>query len=286
MQNRSPIIFWLLVAATACVDLVAFKWVVNENSPDSNILFDALLSSELSVVCIWSGLRFRKGIGIRIAPWLAVVVAVGARLAQIAGMSLLRGGEPSAARPDRDQAFISGLDWSGLEGWIPWYLPQFLFQAAILVAAFWLFGRTPFWKRRSGTSPAWRFSISQLLIITAVLAVLIASMRDSPLFQADGYLGTLLWIGSTVVLAVGAVCLWTLSWHWVLRLASVLALATVLGAASGYYFGGDLGWHLIRNTAYYVIQAIVLSTWLGLRSVLGDSKPTVAAGLLQKPKSP
>jgi hypothetical protein len=281
MQQRSPLIFWLLLAATACVDLVAFKWVVYENSPDSNILIDALVSSELSIVCICSALRSKKGIGTWIAPWLAVVFAVGARLAQIGGISLLRGSDPPIGTPGEDQAFISKFHWSELAGWIPWYLPQFLFQAALLVAILWFFVRTSFWKRSSGNKPAWRFSLIQLLTITTVIAVLIVSMRESPLFDEDGYLGTLLWLGSTVALAIGAVVLWSAPWHWVLRLASVLALATVLGVPMGYYAGGDLGWHLIRNIAYYLIQAIVLSIWLALGPLPNDSTPTDAAGLLQ-----
>ena len=114
-------------------------------------------------------------------------------------------------------------------------------------------------------------------MITTVLAVLIASAGGSPLSHEDSYLGNLLWLGSTVALAIGAVVVWSLPWHWVLRLASVLALAAVLGVRSGYFAGGDLGWHLIRDTAYYVIQSIVLSAWLGLGPVLPESKATAAA---------
>jgi hypothetical protein len=115
------------------------------------------------------------------------------------------------------------------------------------------------------------------LIITTVLAVLVASMRSSPIFDEDMYFSTLFWIGGIVALAIGAVVVWSPSWHWLLRLASVLALAIVLGVLSGYYAGDDLGWHLIRNIAYYIIQTIVLSARLGLGPVLADSTHPVAA---------
>src|SRR3954468_9417031 len=76
MLQRSPLIFWLLLAATICVDAVAFSWA-EAASGDSfgSVAFEALMLSQISVVCIWSGLRSEKSMWTRFSPFLAVVVA-------------------------------------------------------------------------------------------------------------------------------------------------------------------------------------------------------------------
>ncbi len=88
MPQRSPVIFWLLLAATISVDAVAYYWVVSENSPNSSIAIDALFTVQVSVVCIWSGLGNRRTVWTRIAPWLA---ALGASLVRGTSSAKLTG---------------------------------------------------------------------------------------------------------------------------------------------------------------------------------------------------
>jgi hypothetical protein len=75
MPQRSSVIFWLLVAATISVDAVAFFWAEAEPDPYGFVVFDALMLSQISAICIWSGLRSEKSMWTRVSPLLAVVYA-------------------------------------------------------------------------------------------------------------------------------------------------------------------------------------------------------------------
>src|SRR3954447_22912186 len=129
MLQRSPIIFWLILAATISVDAAAFSWA--ELGPRDSygfIAFDALMLSQISVVCIWTGLRSEKSVWTCFNPFLAVVVA-----------SLLCG-------------MFSETHFIGTVGevWSKRVSVQLVnegLHAALLLAMLWLFKRTAFWKR-------------------------------------------------------------------------------------------------------------------------------------------
>ena len=76
MPDRLPIIYWLLLVATICVDAAVFSWT--NAVPDNEfgfIVFDAVMLSQISVVCIWSGLRSEKSMWTRFSPFFAVLLA-------------------------------------------------------------------------------------------------------------------------------------------------------------------------------------------------------------------
>jgi hypothetical protein len=99
------------------------------------------------------------------------------------------------------------------------------------------------------------------------------------LFGDTGWQSIILII-SSVALALGSTLLWSLSWHWVLRLAGVLALsfAIVLIFLLAWVAGEIRYYDVVLSifTPYYLIQGIMISAWLGLGALLPASKPNPA----------
>lgn len=79
--HRSPVNFWLLLAATICVDAVVFSWFIagQLSAPwYATLVLEALIIGELSIVCIWSALGATQTPWARTAPIAAVVFAAWA----------------------------------------------------------------------------------------------------------------------------------------------------------------------------------------------------------------
>ena len=152
MKQQSQILFWLLLAATAAVDIVAITWLL-QAGPESRaaFLYDALVAGQFAVVCIWAAFAARRTWSAWIGVTVAVLVstAVDVRVTQ-----------------------LSVAEAFGIYGSF----------AAALMAALWTLQRTSRWKRLSGIdSPAWQFSIGQLLAVMTLVALLITSLRGSDL---------------------------------------------------------------------------------------------------------
>ena len=236
MPQRSPVIFWLLLAATVAIDAVVFAWMVLEPYPKfAAVAYDALVVGQLSVICIWSALTLAKTFWVRVAPLVAALLASVAM-----GMF----GVPPRA--------TSWLAYYGL-------------HTALLLAAMWLFARTSFWRGRSGNLAKWRYSLAHLLVAMTVVAVLAAAMRGSELFDREGWinLAFILW---SVILAVVSVVCWSLSGHWLLRLAGVLGLALLFGVGLSVFEVLPVFPFIIGS--HYLIQGIILSVWLGCGPIL------------------
>src|SRR5258708_7301813 len=76
MPQRSPIVFWLLIAATLSVDSVLFYLLVSQPYPNlAAFPYDALIVGQLNVICIWSVLNRSRTMWTLLAPVLAVIVA-------------------------------------------------------------------------------------------------------------------------------------------------------------------------------------------------------------------
>lgn len=254
MTQRSPVIFWLLLAATISVDAIALSWMASEPFPVPVFVTaacHALILSQLSVVCIWSSLSLKKSAWTRFVPGVGAVVAT-----LVIAMST---NEPVIFQA----AFTTYLSYFGL-------------HAALLVAALWLFERTAFWRRRSGIPRDWQYSLAHLLIVMTVVAILAVALRSSPYFGDDRWIN-IVFVCSSVALAVASVFLWSLTWHWLLRLAAVLGFAWWLGAV--FIWTNNQGLHLstILST-HYLLQAIVLCVWLGCGPVLPNRITSAAAG--------
>ena len=239
MPQRSPIIFWLLLAATLCVDAVLFTWMTAEPYRTSvyvNVAFRALILGQLSIVCIWSAFSSVTWAMSYIAPIVAVLACTFLTIV-----------DPD---PDTPRAFNIYLGYYG-------------FHAALLLATLWVLQRSSVWRRRDSGLRQWRYSVAQLLIWMTAVAILVAAMRENPFFQQ--FKSSTIAAGcSFVALSLGSVLIWSLAWHWLLRLAAVLGLAIVLGIILSATT--DL---TARFTyASYLIQGVVLSIWLGATQVL------------------
>jgi hypothetical protein len=237
MQQCSPIIVWLLFAANLCADFVACKWMhVGSGDYYSEVAYFALLSAQLSVVCIWAGLRPRPNWWTRLLP-IAAAIAVSFAF----GIA------------DRNRE----LD----------FLPYFGLQAVALLTGMWVFRRSHFWQQRSDVETGWQFSVAHLLAIMTVVAVLAVLLRASHLFDDDVIL-ILAFLGGTVAVAIVATFLWSLHGHWLLRLAGVFT--TAIGLSAGFYLSDLLGEKYMFPFALYhfLTQAVVLVTWLAWGEIL------------------
>ncbi len=249
MPQRSPIIFWLLLAATLAVDAVVFPQVVATNTRVFwsagiylKVMFDALLVSQLSVVCIWAALSTRKFLRLP-----AFVAAVAATLIA----SILR---------DSPTRFTDACRL---------YFAMYGLEAVLLLVGLWFLRGTKYWCRRTGVPFGLQFSLAHLLVAMTVVAVLATAMRGKE-FYGDSKWINLGFAFSVVVMAVASVFFWSQAWHWILRFAATVGTAIFLGAAFGYAanFGPPSVYVFVTH---YLIQAVVLSAWLGWGPILPSS---------------
>jgi hypothetical protein len=242
MSQRSPAIFWLLLAATIAVNAVVFSRVPSVTFPAPfylEIACDALIVSQLNLVCIWSVLSSKR---IRWLPALLAPVAA-AFVASIFSVVPIN--------------FVDEFKLS---------LAEYGLEAAVLVVALWIFRGTHFWRRRTGAEHEWKYSVAQLLVAMTVVAVLIMAMRDGPFFGDTTFLN-IAFTSSMAILAIWSVFVWSTSLHWPTRLAAVLGLALVFGGV--FWLAADFPRDIsFAFTMHYLIQAIVLSAWLGLGPML------------------
>jgi hypothetical protein len=269
MQHRSPIVSWLLLAATLCVDYLALTWQADQRFPSSGyivVAFHALILSQLSIVCIWSAISLKQTIWTRIAPLIA---AAAAAIVTVIFTRL------STQFPN-SSAFASCLGYYGL-------------HAVLLMASIWLLQRTNFWRKRTGSTRAFQYSLVHVLIVMTVAAVLAALMRNNLFFgrASSTRLFNIVFVCSFVALAVASVVIWSLSWHWFLRMAGVFGIAVLLGSFAVPVFLTSMRTSgLSRDVfgilgAYYLIQALVLSIWLGIGPILPLK---IDADAMQKPE--
>ncbi len=245
MKQRPLLIFWLLLAATLCVDAVVFARMRSDPFPalpSTAAAFFALIFSQLSVACIWSALHGATISWKLIVPLLAVVCA--------ALSTATFSNDPTSF----SEKFIVFSGYYGL-------------CAAVLLGALWLLQRTTFWRRRSGGAQVWQFSLTHLLIVTTVVALLAAASRHtSGQFIVESLI--------PVALAIVAVVIWSLSWHWILRLAAVLGFAML--SAAVYWPITDLNQTFFVGTSL-MIQGVVLSAWLAWGPILPLTPSTTAS---------
>jgi hypothetical protein len=252
MPQRSPLMFWLLLAATISVDAVALSWFEADPSYDFDfVVFDALVMSQISVVCIWVGLRAEQSIWIRFSPLLAVVAAT-----LIWGMV---GDRHFIGKVGEERSLRMGL-----------FLVNHGVHAALVLAMLWLLKRTALRKRQGESTAEWQFSIADLLALMMVVAVLGAGMQLTDMFENLEW-ADIATYGCPAVLAVSSALIWSL-WRtpWVLRASGVMAVAIGLVAvvmAAERHWRFDTSFPVVLATNY-LIQAVVLMVWLALGPLL------------------
>jgi hypothetical protein len=250
MPQRLPLITWLLLAATLAVDFVVLNAVAFDRYRAAGymvVTFHTLIVSQLSLVCIWSALKAEPSVWTRLAPLFAVAITT-----TIAG-SFMQLDEPHNG-------------WGSFSA----YLGYYGFHAVAVLAAMWFLQRTNYWQRRTGKSRTWQFSLFHVLTVTTVTAVLLALTRNNAFFS-ESRMWNVAFAVSYVALAVFCVVVWTFSWHWFFRLACALCVSLLLGIVA---YGGFLEFGVLAVNpfnilhAHYLIEAVVLSIWLGLGPIL------------------
>lgn len=255
MPRRSPIILWLLLVANVCFDAILLSWATSQSDEYfayAALALQAMVQGQLCVVCIWAAVTASKSVWTLLLPFLAALCA--------ALMTATATSRPATF----NSQFVSHSAYFGL-------------HAALLVAALWLFRRTTFWRRRTGVALAWQYSMGHLLFVMTIVALLAVTFRQEPLAVEGGW-DNIIFVGSSVALAVASLFLWSLSWHWILRLAAVLAVAMALACLLVLVFTrgrpGNVGTlFMMIFGSHHLIQGIVLSVWLGVSPLLPAREP-------------
>jgi hypothetical protein len=145
-----------------------------------------------------------------------------------------------------------------------------------LLALLWLLQRTNYWQRRTGVKRPWQFSLAHLLIVMTLTGILVMLTRNN-VFLVQDAATNIPEAFCCVALAAASTLLWSFSWNWFLRLAGVIGVASLLGIATQVVFFGPrmIGSYDIFTILqiYYLIQAIVLSIWLGVGPILPETNP-------------
>jgi hypothetical protein len=241
MSRRSPVILWLLFAATLCVDAVAIYWSYAVTLDRTEQLYFGLACGQISVVTIWAFFAAARRPWQWLVPFLAVAAA-----AQLTTWLYHAADANIGAGPH--QLLITYFCL-----WIP--------QVVLIIAILWFLGQTSFADRWRPPSAAqrWRFAIRHLLIITTVLALMLVIMRQAEIVRTVP--ATLAaWIANNTAVAIVAFMIRTSRWHFFLRLAATAGASILLAFA---VFAG-LQARTPHAIAVNLIQAIVLFLWLEL----------------------
>jgi hypothetical protein len=239
MQQSSPAIFWLLLAATLAVDSVAASWAYMTTLDQAGNVYFGLVCSQISVVCIGSSLSAIRGHGRWIGPLAAPVVAAALT---------------TWLRHDRGDAYQNFLLYLSL--WLP--------QAAILVAILWLLQQSPIAERwgRPNSRGNWRFSVAHLLIIMTACAILLVILRLAEQMH-EFWIVLAVWTANNVALAVAALLIYTMRWHGIPRLSAIAGISLVfaVGIESSTQGHPDA-------LSVNLIQTIVLFVWLAAGGIV------------------
>jgi hypothetical protein len=252
VTQRSPINVVLLAAATLALDAVAITWLVRSSAlSEAPYLYDALVSAQLALVCLWAVFAARH----TIAGWVAAIVAVLVISAVSAHIST-------------EMTFAEEFGSNGSE-------------VAALAVALWILKRTEFWRRLTGAGPVvWQYSIANLLGAMTIVALLVVSLRHTQLL-VDWWQPLAALIVGDVVIAVTTTVLWAGKEHSVIRLAATCAAAIVVGLCEApaqtivpnvppTSFSNFRLW--VEMVVYTLIIALVIFTWLELVPIVPISR--------------
>jgi hypothetical protein len=233
MQQKSPAIFWLLLAATLAVDSVAASWAYMATLDQAGNIYFGLVCSQISVVCIASSFSLTSSHRRWMGP-LAVSVIVAALTTLLLH--------------DRDGAYQNFLVYLSL--WLP--------QAAILIVLLWFLQQAPIAERWGSPNSRgnWQFSVANLLIMMTTCATLLVILRLAE--RMHGYWVDLAaWIANNIAVAVASLFIYVRRWHGFLRLGATLGVCLVFGLWTQTSTQGHSD-----ALSVNLIQAIVLFVWL------------------------
>ena len=198
MPRHSPVIFWLLLAATLCVDVVTSVWfsqslVQPQSRPlSSATLLIALAYAQVSLVCIRAVLR-------RSTNWIQWLMPFGAGIV-VATIIIVEG---IYEKPQREFPWAVMLAYTSFM-WV---------HVASLLFVLWLLKPTRLFARdvvAAGRS-RWQFTIRHLLLLMTCLPILVIVFMNSEIVHsgvtASGTAQFVAWVTGNVVLPVVVVAI-------------------------------------------------------------------------------
>jgi hypothetical protein len=238
MPKRLPINFWLLMAATICVDAVSMSWIYGGTRERAEALYVALVTGQLSALCAWASFSPRSLARSMVAFALAIAVAFWAGLAElISGKSF-------------EQIVLA---YAGL-----WFI-----HVALLLALLWAMKRTAYgrhWEPRADAA-VWQFSMKHLLAMMTTFAVLMVVLRGAKIIQ-EVWLWVILLIVNNIGLALSCILIHGTHWHGAARVAATAGVAALLGSLL----------YLVRGwpemIAVNLIHAFVVIAWLQVGGIM------------------
>lgn len=236
MAHRSPVIFWLLVAATLAINAVATYELSQSQDAQVVALFTGLMYGQFSLVCVWVVADRRSG-KLRLgAPMIAAFIA-----------ALLISWATAGASGEFDWPMVIGLTVTfSLHMGVLWGLLWFFAPAA------WVSGRGQAGKKQR------QFSTLHLLILMTVVAVVLSLLRVNS--DPEGWVIAASFTLANAVLLFGVLATMHRPWHLMLRAAAALALAASIGWICEWTQFALADW--MDALAFFIVQAIVLIAWL------------------------
>src|SRR5687768_14057010 len=152
-HHHSRVIFWLLLAATLCVDVVAVSWSRMVTLQHSETVYFGLIWGQLGLICIWASCASRG-----FWRWLAPFAF---SLAASSWAGFVTGKTGKISEQPAEIAII--------------YFAHSATQAAVLLIVLWFISQTSFGQklRVHPAAGRWRFSVKQLLAFMTAFAILI-----------------------------------------------------------------------------------------------------------------
>jgi hypothetical protein len=239
MPQQSRLIFWLLLAATLCVNCATTVWMFQMRLRDPTpTFFLALAYGQVNILCAWAVL-FTPRISFR---WVAPFAA-GA----LVGLLLAIGERTTPSILTNEMLTYTGLIWA---------------QIALTLPVLWpLKTMRPFVLHAEGKQqPRWQFGTKHLLTLMTCLAALLAVLGRSKELSNHASAITGLVIVNELLLLSTIVAVSKSNLHVLLRLAFSLAAALAI-AIPCEWFQIALADDLDMFT-FNLIQAAIMWAWL------------------------
>jgi hypothetical protein len=239
MPHRSPIIFWLLLAATLVLDVVAVCGLFETGLGGVNAiaLFLSVAYGQLSLLCVWAVVE-RKSMKTR---WL---VPIGAALVASFVMTL-------ADTSDRGRLDLETLLTITC---------IFLLHVGPLLVLFWFVIPTAWISPRAGLEGRRRqFSTFQLLILMTGVAIFLSALRATHRFEGE-WINIATFCLANVILLIGMLTLLQMRWPVPLRIAACMSLAISISAIANWtkFALADQ----LNVWIFFIVQGVVLTAWL------------------------
>jgi hypothetical protein len=252
MTQRSPIIAWLLLAATVAVFAVSVSWLATAGSDASAnslvtwgvhigntlqalVLYDAIATACVSIVVIWAAFESRW----RLGRWLAIVDTVAI-----------------AAAPPAAFEILPATSTAGYFGG----------QALLVALTLWIVRQFERFQRSEGSQPTdrWKFSMFDLLALTTGVAVVLGLLNRGDVLHSGWMKVFAPSIACNAALAVAAVLLKAYQRAFLNRVVILTSVALVLGIALSFAPNRQAGDEMAGN----LIQVILLIAWIELGGIV------------------